>query len=152
MTRGKTLVLYPLRMISRAWNSRRAAAAVEFAILMPILTAIIIGLINWGLVMLEKMSLTSAARAGAQYALFDNSDTDSIKQAVVDSTNLSITTSNVTTSCTCGDGSSTTCGVTCPGTGSDADQFMTINVSESYTLLLVSTTLTLTGSATIRTE
>ncbi len=146
----KTLMLQPAKMISRIWGSVRAAAAVEFAMIMPILTALIIGLVNYGLVMIEKMELTSAARAGAQYALFDNTDTDAIKQAVVDSTNLTIATTDVTTSCVCGDGTSTTCGVTC--TGASADQSITISVSESYTLLLVPTSLTLTGTATVRTE
>ncbi|MBT4890098.1 MAG: pilus assembly protein [Rhodospirillales bacterium] len=127
--------------------SKRGAAAVEFAMLMPIISALFIGVINYGLVVFEKMELSSAAHAGAQMALIDSSDTSVIQQVVVDSTDLNITTSDVAVSeactCTCTDD-------TC--SGADNEHHFTITVSEDYTLLLVPTTMTLSSSAVIRTE
>jgi Flp pilus assembly protein TadG len=129
------------------------AAAVEFALISSILCAVFIGLADYGLAMFKKMELTSAARSGAQVALINSSDTSAIKQAVVSSTNLDITTSDVTTSqsCECADGTSITCGNTCSD-GSTNRYFFTVTATENYTLLLVQTSMTLTGSATIRTQ
>jgi len=134
--------------------SRRGAAAVEFAILMPIIFAGLTGVANYGLVIHEKMELVSAARAGAQQAIYDRTDTTAIKDVVVASTELSITTANVATSetCWCADTSATqTCGVTCDD-GASEQYFMDITVSETYTLLILGTTLNLSGSVRVRTK
>ncbi len=141
------------KMTSRCLGERRAAAAVEFALIVPVIAACIIGVINYGLAMFEKMELEGAARAGAQLALASTSDTAAIKSAVVGSTNLSITTADVTTTefCECADGSTVTCGNTCSD-GSANRYYFTVTVSEDYALLLVPTTITLTASATVRTQ
>jgi len=99
--------------------------------------------------MLDKMELTSAARAGAQYAILDASNTTSIATAVVNATNLSITTSDVTTTafCTDNDNADATC-----GDAGATRTYMTVSVSEDFTLLLLGTSITLTGSATVRTN
>jgi Flp pilus assembly protein TadG len=135
-------------------RSRRGAAAVEFALMIPIISALMLGLVNYGLATFDKMELTSAARAGAQLALLDTTTSSSdIKQAVVDSTNLSLTTSDVTTSeaCECADGSSVTCGATC-GDGSTNRYYYTVSASYDHALLLLGTSITLNGSATVRTK
>ena len=64
---------------------------------MPVIAALLTGIANYGLAMFDKMELIGAARAGVQYALLDASDTTAIANAVVDAANLSITTSDVTT-------------------------------------------------------
>jgi Flp pilus assembly protein TadG len=139
--------------IQKALRSNRGAAAVEFALLVPVLATVFIGLANYGLATFERMELESAARAGAQMALIDTSSTSTIQQVVVDSTNADIATTDVTVteSCKCADGTTVTCGNTC-GDGSTNQYYMTITATESYTLLLIPTTLTLTGTATVRTE
>ncbi len=141
-----------------AWlaSSQRGAAAVEFALLVTVITAALTGIVNYGLAMVNKMELTSATRAGAQLALLDASDTSAIKQAVVDSTNLPITTGNVTTTefCACADGTSPNpvCGGTCNDSSTNDSNFMTMSVSYTHTLLLLGTTITITGSTTVRTS
>ena len=139
--------------LSRLKGDRSGVAVVEFAIIGSFLSVVFIGLANYGLAMFEKMELTSAARAGAQVALIDTSDTAAIKAAVVASTNANITTSNVTTSqsCECADGTSVTCGATCADASANR-YFFTVTATENYTLLLVPTTLTLVGTATVRTQ
>lgn len=134
--------------------SHRGAAAVEFALLVPVILAGLTGVANYGLAMQDKMELVSAARAGAQLAINDRSDTAAIKQAVVDSTELNITTADVTTleTCWCADTAATqTCGVSCAD-GEDEQFFMDITASETFTLLLLGTTLNLSGSVRVRTE
>ncbi len=140
-------------ILNRCWDDCKAVAAVEFAIIMTFLSLVFIGLANYGLATFEKMELTSAARSGAQVALIDSSDSAAIKAAVVASTNSSISTSDVTTTefCECADGSSITCGATC-GDGSSNQYYFTVTATETYPLLLLPTTLVLTGSATVRTQ
>ena len=137
----------------RCVNDNTGVAVVEFAIIGSFLAAVFIGLANYGLAMFEQMELTSAARSGAQVALIDASDTAAIAAAVVASTNANITTANVTTteSCVCANGDTVTCGDTCSDSSSNR-YYMTVTATEQYTLLLVPTTLTLTGSAIIRTQ
>lgn len=135
-------------------SSRRGAAAVEFALLVPVIVAGLTGVANYGLAMYNKMELVSAARAGAQMAIRDREDSTSIKQAVVDSTNLNITVADVTTSesCLCAvDGLSATCGVLCPD-NEPTQYYMTVTVSQDFTLLLLGTTINLSGSVKVRTK
>jgi len=134
-------------------TSRRGAAAVEFAIMVPVIAAVLVGLADYGMAMFDKMELTSAARAGAQMALLDSSSSSVIKQVVVDSTDIGITTSDVTIteSCECADGTTVTCGVTCSDSSANR-YYYAVNVSYDHTLLITGTTITLTGSATVRTQ
>lgn len=137
----------------RPWARDRGAAAVEFAIIAPILIAALTGIVDYGLAMYNKMELMGAVRAGAQVALIDYTDTTAIKQAVVDSTNAGITTADVTTTqfCECADGSTITCGNTCADSSSNR-YFMTISATQNYTLMLLGTTIAIDASTTIRTR
>lgn len=56
--------------ILRAWRrDRRGAAAVEFAILLPFLVLLAIGVYEYGAYAEMRGQLSAAARSGAQYAL-----------------------------------------------------------------------------------
>lgn len=141
------------RRVHRILSSRRGAAAIEFALIAPVILVALTGIVNYGLAMFDKMQMQSAARSGAQLALLDAGDTAAIKQAVVDSTNLGITTSDVTTTqfCECANATIITCGNTCSD-GSTNRYFMTVTATYNHTLLLLGTTVALTGSATVRTQ
>lgn len=54
--------------IARLSKSERGAAAVEFAILLPVLILLIIGLIEFGLLYHDYLAVTHAAREGARMA------------------------------------------------------------------------------------
>ena len=83
------------RLAALAKQSRRGAAAVEFALMVPVVVAGLTGVANCGLVIFEKIEVESAARAGAQMAIRDRENTSAIQQTTVDSTNLTITTSDL---------------------------------------------------------
>lgn len=124
-------------------------SAVEFAIITPVLLVIILGMVDSGRAIFNKMELVSAVRSGAQYALGDSSDTSAIGQAVVASTNLSITTGDVTVTefCEC-DGSSMTCGGGCGGT---SRKFMTVSASMTFDAFFIPD-FNMGGTATVRIE
>ena len=138
-------------MWQRVSSCRRGAAAVEFALLMPIFVIFLLGFADLGVAVFNKMELMSATRAGAQLALLDSTETTAIRQAVVDSSTTGLTLDDVTAdqSCKCADGTDITCGDTC-GDGSDNRIFMTIFASQDVTLNFISTTVNVDGSATIR--
>lgn len=54
---------------------QKGVAAIEFAILLPVLLAILLGIINYGLLMFNQAVITNAAREGARWAAIHNSAT-----------------------------------------------------------------------------
>ncbi len=139
--------------------NRQGVAAVEFALVAPVLILLFVGLADFGLATAEKMRLIDSARAGAQYAASNPTDTAGTTAAVKNATSgltgtgLSVA---LTQSCGCNDGSTVTCGSGC-ASGSEWT-YVTVAVSENYPLLInfpwpgVSNgVLTLTADATLRT-
>lgn len=75
----------------RASRPRRAAAAVEFAIVLPILITVFLGMTDFGRVSYSAIALANSARSGAAYASmnpYDNSNQAAwqarVRQAAVD--------------------------------------------------------------------
>lgn len=62
------------RLAVFARNSRSGVAAVEFAIIAPVMTILLAGATNVGLAVDHSIHLANAARAGAQYATALSSD------------------------------------------------------------------------------
>jgi Flp pilus assembly protein TadG len=120
----------------------------------PVLLILILGIVDYGRAMFDKMELLSAVRSGAQLALAETTlNTTHVTNAVVAATNSSITSSDVTTTefCECADGSTITCGGTCAD-ASDNRYFLTITASMSFDAFYLATPLTLSESVTIRTQ
>src|SRR5687767_9895512 len=63
---------------------RRATAAVEFAIVAPLLVMLIFGMIEFGRVMMAMELLNNAARNGARQAVINGSTTKSVETSVSD--------------------------------------------------------------------
>ncbi|MFT4471609.1 TadE/TadG family type IV pilus assembly protein [Arthrobacter sulfonylureivorans] len=55
-------------------NSERGAAAVEMAIVLPLLVLILMGIMEFGRVFYVQISLSHAAREGARYAAIHHDD------------------------------------------------------------------------------
>ena len=49
-------------------HKRDAVAAVEFALVLPVLLLILFGIINFGTLMYDQAVITNAAREGARWA------------------------------------------------------------------------------------
>lgn len=133
-------------------------AAVEFALLVPVLILLVAGLIDFGRAYFTKMQLENAARAGAQYGLLHGSDDlatiqDVVRQASeVPTADLTVSTS---TFCACPDGTaqncvSGDCGGFKPGT------YVTIGAQTAFVPVFPfansSRPATITGTALVRTK
>lgn len=68
-------------LFRRSW-ARRAAAAVEMAVVSPLLFAMLFGIIEYGWVMTVRQTLTAAAREGARTAAMPGSTDDAIRARV----------------------------------------------------------------------
>lgn len=142
------------RAVGAAARCRRAAAAVEFAVMLPIFVAVVTGVTDYGMATYRKMELMGAARSASHLAYLGTTDTTAIQNAAVGAAENTISSSDVTVTqyCGCLDGSVLgACGDGCDDS-SEERTFVTVSISEEYQLLLVPTTVTITGSATIRTQ
>ena len=119
----------------------RGSVAVELALLAPVLAGVLIGIVDIGTYINQKMQLQSAARAGAQYAIQSDGnaeDTAGIFDVVAAASNMDagFTVTSVAF-CGCADGTETTvsttgCGGTCAGGDSPALS-VRVTVSNTFT-------------------
>ena len=58
-----------LRQLLRRGRSQEGSAAVEFAVVLPILMLLLAGFFDFGWLFFWKQSVTNASRAGARYAV-----------------------------------------------------------------------------------
>jgi Flp pilus assembly protein TadG len=134
------------------------AAAIEFAIIGPMLIAIMVPLIDLGLGFYQKMQVEDAAQAGAQYAMAHGWNSAAIQNAVSVATALSTITASPAPaqSCGCPSGSSVTtvdCGAKCDS-GRLAGTYVTVSAQAVYTTLIpypgIGNSVTLAAQSTAR--
>jgi Flp pilus assembly protein TadG len=89
---------------SRRTASDRGTAAVEFALVLPVLLLIVFGLIDFGRALNAQISLTGAAREGARLAALGYSDADVQSRVTAAAPSLSGVTATVVASCQPGAG------------------------------------------------
>ena len=153
----------------------RGSTVIEFALLAPVLLLMVVGAIDIGTFINQKMQLQSAARAGAQFAIQSDdtiSDTAGILNATQLASELDFTGVTVETTqfCACSDGvefavdKSGSCIGGC-ALGETPGLYVRVNVTGNFTPLLpiagisnlvsskgggVSDLLTLTGQMSLR--
>jgi Tfp pilus assembly protein PilX len=69
-----------MAMVKR--NRRRAAAAVEFALVASLLFMLLIGLIDYGWIFVKVQQITQAARAGARAAVVADSTVATVESTI----------------------------------------------------------------------
>ncbi len=62
------------RLLRRIGRNSSGAAAVEFALIAPVLGGLLLPMVDFGMGAYEKMRVENAAEAGAQYALANPSN------------------------------------------------------------------------------
>jgi Flp pilus assembly protein TadG len=144
--------------MNRIANSLRGSAAIEFAIISPVLLIMLAGLVEIGFATREAMQVQDAAEAGAGYAIKYGWDSAAISASVVNATGASGVTASPAPVQFCGCPSAagiTTalCTATCPD-GSAPGSYVRVSASITHTAILSNLGLpipaTLTGHATVR--
>ncbi len=123
-------------------NAREGIAAVEFALLAPVLTLIFIAAVSFGLASWTKMQVSNAARAGGVYAAKYGFNQTNITAAAKNATplpNVTVTATQATASCTNptnGTISSANGATTCPSTGAPPGTYVTVTTQVPYSFTL----------------
>jgi len=128
------------RFLARVASNTSGAVAVEFGFMIPVLTLMVVSVIDIGLGVYRKMQVEQAAQAGVEYAIAHGFDANSISNAVTSATNSSAITASPSpvTFCGCATGSSistVSCGTTCPG-GALAGTYTTVSSQATYSTML----------------
>lgn len=157
-------------ILTRLCKCERGSPATEFALIAPMLLLMSVGVIDFGMTVRAKSEVEASARAGLQKGFGDMWDTTDIETAAKDalSKDPAIQASAAVTStasCYC-NGTLTASGAGCTETmtvatvcgagGGPLTHTLTVDVSRQHKLMfnyyVLPTELTLTGSATARTQ
>ena len=129
------------KMIKRL-RCQKGVAAIEFAIVLPLLMIIVFGIIEFGLLFYDKQVITNASREGARIGISDVVVSDADIEAVVDN----YVANNLITF-----GSAPTSPVTTIGrAGMDFGDDLTVTVTYDYDFLVLPNFVTsITGVQTL---
>ena len=161
--RGGAGMIRSLSHKSRPWLARfyrcvGGNVAVEFAFVLPILLLLAAGAFDFGQGFKEKMRLEGAARAGAQFALYNSGKVDDSAGVIQSARDDADDTAGVLTVtpvyyCTCLDGTPLACGGSCAG-GEVPLRYIQVDISRNFELMfdypLISDPLVIRGHAELR--
>lgn len=140
--------------VRRLAGCARGTAAVEFALLMPVVLLLIVGLYDFGMATYTAMSLAGAARAAGQYALQNPTDTAGIQQAADNASQLPTNGLTVTSGevCQCPDGTTVSCTGVCPA--GTIQVYVQVKAQQPFRMLIsypgLNNPMTLSGQAIFR--
>lgn len=151
------------RRLRNFWRNREGASAIELALTLPVIAAMIVPLTDLGMGAYTKMQVVNAAQAGAEYALAkgaSNYNATNISSAVTSATGLSGVSASPAPAEACGCITGTTitnegappCSTVC-ASGTDG-LFVTVGAQATYTTLFpypgISSPLTLSATSVVR--
>lgn len=132
------------------------AAALELALVTPLLAALTIGLTDTGMAISQRMQLINAAQQGVQYGQLRNpvdGDVSTIIAAVGPGEDGNARAVNVTLYCECVSGTQVACSTTCPG-GGELRRYLDVTVNENYNTIfpypVAGSVIPLTAHAVVR--
>ena len=153
------VALLTKRLAKAAYDDRTGIAAIEFAIVIPLLMLLFVGLVDLGIGVYRSMEVKEAAQAGAQYAVVNGFNASAISTAVTSATRYaSIAASPAPTEfCGCPSNTGVTnaaCGSTC-SSGYTAGTYVTASAAATYYPSLLYSSLfpksfALTAQSTVR--
>jgi Flp pilus assembly pilin Flp len=141
-----------------AVRDTRGAAAIEFGIMIPLLSLMVVSVMDIGLAVYRKMQVENAAQAGAQYAITRGFDASGVSSAVTSATNSTVVVPSPEPVQFCGCPTSAgvspvSCGALCEG-GAKAGTYVKVSAQATYYTLInyqmVDSTYTLTAQSTAR--
>jgi Flp pilus assembly protein TadG len=147
------------------WRQDRGGALVELAVALPLLVVILAGTVDFARVFYASVSLTNAARAGAQWGASKTSRSDqfaTIESTAEAATSLPGVTASATRLCMCATDSGTfsatsptpnDCSATC--SGGHIVMTVTVTANSRFTTIMnilpgVPSTIDLSRAATLR--
>lgn len=124
------------RFLRRLAADRRGNLMIEFALVLPILALMLVGLLDLGRFSLDKSAMLQGAREGAQYGILAPDDSANINTTAQNATGLTGVTATNSVFCECPavPGTAVTCsGATPCAAGATRKKYITVNTSRSFT-------------------
>jgi len=146
------------RFIGNKDDAIGGVAAIELAIIAPVLLLFMVCTLDLGVGVYRSMQVQNAAQAGAQYAIADGFQATLISSAVANATSFSGISADPAPNQFCGCAASTgvtsaACGSSCPG-GSLAATYITVSARGTYNTLfpypVIPNSFTFTAQPTVR--
>jgi hypothetical protein len=147
-------------LLSRGIGDIRGVAAIEFAIIIPMLLMMVICTVDLGMGIYRNMQVQNSAQAGARYAMTQSFDATLISNAVSSATGLQGIVASPPPAQYCGCATSAgiapvTCGSTCPA-GAVYGTYVNVAAQGSYTPIipypLIASHFTLKAQANVRVQ
>jgi Flp pilus assembly protein TadG len=129
------------RFARRLAADRRGNMMIEFALAMPILFLLLVGLLDLGRFSLQKSALLQGAREGAQYGIIASTETANINTTAQNATGTTGVTATNSVFCECVSGTSVSCTSTCSG-GTSPKKYITVTTTKSFDSVLGPATTT----------
>jgi Flp pilus assembly protein TadG len=132
------------RFLRRLASQDGGNVLIEFALAAPILCFMLLGGLDLGRYAMQKSAIGEGARAGAQYGVFNPTDSTNINTTAQNAAGLSGVTAINSFSCECGTAPTTTtvsCTTTSCNGGGTPKQYITVTTSKPYSSVLTSSTL-----------
>jgi Flp pilus assembly protein TadG len=129
------------RLARRLGADRRGNLLIEFALTLPILFLLLVGLLDLGRFSLQKSALLQGAREGAQYGLIAPTDSGNINSTAQNATGQTGVTATNSVFCECSSAPGTTvsCASTCSGSAI-LKKYITVTTTASFSSVLGSAT------------
>lgn len=150
-------------LLSRAMGDTRGVAAIEFAIIVPMLITMVVCTVDLGMGIYRNMQVQNAAQAGARYAMTHSFDANLISNAVSSATGLEglegiVALPPPSQYCGCATDAGIgpiTCGSTCP-VGAVYGTYVNVSAQASYATIvpypLIANNFTLKAQASVRVQ
>ena len=131
-------------------HDRRGVAALEFAVILPVLAMTLMAVIDLGRAIEQTLRLEAAARAGAQYAMFTPTDQAGIELAARGALAGwgDVTILPAVMSCICPGAGAAAC--TSTGCAVALERYVSITITRGFDSLLIADLTTLQGDMTLR--
>ena len=125
------------RLLRRLRSDHRGNVMLEFALALPILFLLLVGLLDLGRYSLQKSAMLQGAREGAQYGILSPDDSTNINSTAQNATGLTGVTAsnNVFCECSSAAGTAVLCTTTCTG-GATLKKYITVTTTASFSSIL----------------
>ena len=146
--------------LGKFWRQDDGLAAVEFALISPVLIMMLIGMMDFGMFINQRMQLQNTARAAGEYILRGGKDENVLQDVVlqpldIEEAELEETTTEAARICECENGEVVECTASCPN-GEYRRQYYTFSMTRNYTPIFpypgVAEIIPITGSIRVQIE
>lgn len=146
-------------IFSRFARDDHGIAAVEFAFVAPVLVLLLVGMIDFGMYINQRMQLENLARSATEYVIKGGSEANVMSDVIagsgqIEDEEMDEITSSASSTCECDDGVEVICGDGCGG-GYER-RFYAFELTRTYTPMFpypgIPDSITMTGHARLQVQ